>query len=206
MKTKLNRTRDALVYLEHYISGKTVDVGAGSAKYKSIIKKHTSEYITFDSVSGDNIDIVGDVLDMPFKDSSFDTVVSTQVLEHVKKPWIMISEISRILKTGGTCILTAPFITPYHSDPYDYFRFTKDGMLSLFQDDFEIIECGPYGKTFMVFFESIKQVYFSPYSKNKRGIWSDRFLRYFEKLCFFFDKFVKNKQIYANVYIVARKK
>ena len=194
------------MYSRKYIRGKTIDVGAGSAKYGNIIKTHASEYITFDSVPGEKIDVVGDVLHMPFKDDGFDTVISTQVLEHVEKPWIMVGEINRILKSGGICILSAPFMAPYHADPQDYFRFTREGMKSLFQDDFEIVECRPYGKTFMVLFESIKQVYFSPYKKSKRNVWFERFLRYLEKTCFFLDRFIKNEQIYANVYIVARKK
>ena len=206
MTHKLNRTRDVLMHLKHYIKGRTIDMGAGSAKYRSIIKGHASEYVAFDSTPGGKIDVVGDVLKMPFEDESFDTVISSQVLEHVKRPWVMVAEISRILKTDGVCLLTAPFMAPYHADPEDYFRYTQEGMKSLFQDDFEIVECQPYGKTFMVFFEYVKQVYFSPYKKTRRGLWSERFLRYLEKVCFYLDDFVRNDQVYANVYIVERKK
>jgi len=189
-----------------YIKGRTIDVGAGLAKYSNAIKEHSSEYIAFDTMPGKKIDVVGDVLKMPFKDISFDTVISTQVLEHVREPWVMVSEISRILKKGGVCILSAPFMAPYHSDPGDYFRYTTEGLKSLFDKDFEIVECKPYGKNFMVIFEWIKQVYFSPYKKKKNSVWRDRFLRHLEKICIFLDRFVRNEQVYANVYMVARKK
>ena len=202
----LKNTKDFILHIRHYISGETLDFGAGGAKYQHLIRPLASKYIPFDMQAGKNIDVVGSVLNPPFPNSSFDTVISTQVLEHVEKPWIMVGEINRILKSGGICILSAPFMAPYHADPQDYFRFTREGMKSLFQDDFEIVECRPYGKTFMVLFESIKQVYFSPYKKSKRNVWFERFLRYLEKTCFFLDRFIKNEQIYANVYIVARKK
>ncbi len=110
-------TRELVEYTKKYIKGKTLDFGAGNAKYKNIIKPRTSEYITFDVVPGKNIDVVGNALNSPFQDESFDTVVSTQVLEHVEKPWLMIKEIGRILKRGGVCILSAPFMVPYHADP-----------------------------------------------------------------------------------------
>ena len=206
MNNRLNRTRDVLIYGNKYIKGRTIDVGAGSAKYSDIIKTHASEYVAFDIMPGKNIDVVGDVLNMPFENDSFDTVISTQVLEHVEKPWVMVKEITRILKSGGVCLLSAPLMVPYHPAPQDYFRFTHVGMRSLFQNDFEIIECQPYGKTYIVLFEAIKQAYFHPYKKNKQSKWSERFLRYLEKVCLFLDKFVKNSQIYANVYIIARKR
>ncbi len=148
------QTREVVKYSLKYVKGRTLDLGAGSAKYKSIIKQKTSEYITFDMVEKEGIDVVGDILDLSFKDKSFDTIISTQVLEHVEKPWIMVKEIQRILRKNGICILTAPFLVPYHADPCDYFRYTKKGMESLFKNEnFEIIECDGYGKTFSVLSE-----------------------------------------------------
>lgn len=205
MKNRLNRTKDVIIYSQQYINGRVLDFGAGSAKYRNLIKPHALEYVAFDIKPGKNIDVVGDVLNAPFENESFDTVISTQVLEHVEKPWLMVAEIKRILKRGGVCILTAPFITPYHPAPKDYFRFTEEGMRSLFQNDFQIVECQTYGKKFMVVFESVKQICFSSYKKEKQGVWAERFLRYLEKICIFLDGFVKNNQIYANVYIVVRK-
>ncbi|MHA1751331.1 MAG: class I SAM-dependent methyltransferase, partial [Candidatus Helarchaeota archaeon] len=105
--TKFESTREVIKYSLKYISGKTLDLGAGSAKYRNIIKQKASEYITFDMIPGPHIDVVGNVLDLPFEDKTFDTIISTQVLEHVEKPWIMIKEIHRVLKKNGICILTA---------------------------------------------------------------------------------------------------
>ena len=201
---KFEQTKEVIEYSLKYISGKTLDLGAGSAKYRNIIKQKASEYITFDMVDGENIDVVGSVFDLPFNDEEFDTIISTQVLEHVEKPWIMIKEIHRVLKKDGHCILTAPFLGPYHADPYDYFRYTKEGIKSLFKNQgFQIVECKAYGKVFTVLSEFIRFSYFDPYKKARKGSW--RITRLMAKLARLLNKFSRNQIIYANVYIIAKK-
>ncbi|MHB0978196.1 MAG: methyltransferase domain-containing protein [Minisyncoccota bacterium] len=202
-----NNTREIIIHTQKFVQGKTLDFGAGTAKYRGLIKPKTSEYITFDMMAGSNIDVVGDVLKPPFKDGEFDTVISTQVLEHVEKPWVMINQIGRILKPGGICIITAPFIVPYHADPHDFFRYTEMGLTSMFKNEnFEIVESGTYGRTFGVLSEMIHFSLFSPYEAFGKKRVSRRIVAWVEKTAKFLDKFVKNKVIYSNVYVVARKK
>ncbi len=203
----MNNTREVIQHAKHYVSGKTLDFGAGTAKYQFLIRPFASEYRTFDMMPGKNIDVVGDVLNPPFEDNEFDTVVSTQVLEHVEKPWVMISQIGRILKSGGICIITAPFIVPFHADPYDFFRYTETGLTSMFKNEgFEIIESGTYGKTFGVLSEMVHFSLFSPYEARGKKRISRKIVMYMEKIARFLDRFVKNKVIYSNVFVVARKK
>ncbi len=200
-------TREVILHTQKYVSGETLDFGAGTAKYKGIIVPNTTKYVTFDMMAGKNIDVVGDVLNPPFGDSSFDTVISTQVLEHVEKPWVMVSQIGRITKLGGVCIITAPFLIPFHADPHDFFRYTREGMESLFKNEgFEIVESGTYGKTFSVFSEMIHFTLFNPYKPGGSGIWARRIMRLVEKCCSALDHLVRNKIIYSNVYVVAKKK
>jgi len=59
---------------------------------------------------------------IPFKDNVFDTVICTQVIEHVPRPWLVVHEIYRVLKEGGHLLLSTPFLYPYHLEPRDYFR------------------------------------------------------------------------------------
>lgn len=203
----IKTTRELVDYTKHYIFGDVLDYGAGTAKYRNLIKTKAATYTTFDVVPGENIDVVGDVLKAPFADGSFDSIVSTQVLEHVEKPWVMVSEMRRILRPGGICIVSAPFMFPYHAHPCDFFRFTTEGMKSLFvNENFEIVEIDSYGKTFTVFSEIIHLTFFSPYEEKKRGKWYLRIMRRIERFAGFLDKYSKSKIIYPNVYIVARKK
>ena len=201
---KFQQTREIVRYSLKYISGKTLDLGAGSAKYRNIIKQGSSEYISFDVAPSENVDVVGDVLNLPFRNDSFDTVISTQVLEHVEKPWIMIKEIRRVLKKDGICILTAPFMVPYHADPNDYFRYTIEGMKSLLRNEnFETIECDGYGRIFSVMAEFVRFSWFNPYEKPKMGSW--KITRFIAKTAQFLDRFSRSKIIYNNVYIIAKK-
>lgn len=201
------KTRDIVEHTLHYIKGETLDLGAGNAKYRHIIKPKTTKYVTFDMVDGPNIDIVGDILNLSLESSSFDTVISTQVLEHVRKPWVMVSEINRVLKSGGVAIASAPFLVPYHADPHDYFRYTKEGMSALFlENGFDVLECNSYGGLFFVFYEMIHFTLLNPYQGKSSKAWQVRILRYLEKVCEFFDRLFPTKIIYSNVYVVARKK
>lgn len=203
----LKNTREVVEYLSSHVSGQTLDYGAGTAKYRSIVEPHSSKYVAFDMVASSNVDIVGDVLMPPFHDESFNTIICTQVLEHVEKPWIVASQIRRILKKDGIAIVSAPFVFPYHADPYDFFRYTRQGLESLFKNEgFEIVESGTYGKMFSVFSEMIHFSVWNPYKPEGRTIWAGRAVRYMEKLAAFLDKFVENKTIYPNSYIVVKKK
>jgi len=202
---KIQQTRQVIIYAQKYISGKTLDLGAGRGKYSEIIKEKAKEYVAFDMVIGPKIDVVGDALNLPFNVETFDTVISTQVLEHVERPWLMIKEIHRVLKENGICILTVPFLVPYHPDPADYFRYTKEGLESLFKNEgFKIIRCNYYGSLFSTLSEIFRFVLFNPY-KKKQGVWSERIIRYQIKLANFLDKFIKTDIVYANVYIIAKK-
>lgn len=200
-----------MLHTSRFISGNTLDYGAGRAKYKGIIAPHASHYTAFDMIPGENVDVVGDALKPPFADNTFDTVISTQVLEHIQKPWVMVHEIARILKPGGICIMTAPFMVPYHADPHDYFRYTKEGLTSLLRGEgFEIIESDSYGKTFTVFSEMFHFVFFSHYNTAQRSAtqnkWISRMMRMVKSAGYQLDKLVKNKVLYPNSYVVAKKK
>ena len=76
-------------------------------------------------------------------------VISLEVLEHVKRPERVVREVFRVLKSGGVCILSTPFMAGYHGksdhDSYeDYFRFTHAGLQFLFRDaGFSSVEVFP---------------------------------------------------------------
>jgi ubiquinone/menaquinone biosynthesis C-methylase UbiE len=110
-----------------------LDAGAGECPYK----KHCThlEYIAQDFAqytgsgstglqtgSWDNsrIDIVSDITSIPVPDGSFDAVLCSEVLEHVPDPIAAIRELNRVLKPGGTLILTSPFASLTHFAPYHF--------------------------------------------------------------------------------------
>ena len=169
-----------------------------------MILKKASEYRSCDAVKNKNIDDICDILNLQYPPESFDTVISTQVMEHVNNPYKMATEINKILKFGGKVIVTTPFLISLHADPGDFFRFTKDGLSEIFkQAGFEILESGHYGGFFIVMSEMIHFSWFNPYEHH--GVWSGRIMKLIEKAAVFFDRFSPTKSIFAGSYIVAMK-
>ena len=55
--------------------------------------------------------LVGDALRIPFRDASFDRVICTEVLEHVPDERVVMAELARVLKPGGTIAVSVPATT-----------------------------------------------------------------------------------------------
>lgn len=62
---------------------------------------------------------------LPFADESFDTILLSDVLEHIPVPLDLCHEIARILRPGGTLIMNVPFFYRVHEAPHDYYRYTE---------------------------------------------------------------------------------
>ena len=71
-------------------------------------------------------------------------------------PQKAINEMHRILKEGGTCILSTRFMYPYHPDPKDYYRFTKDGLEYLFKE-FSKVEVIHHGNKIQTIWELLSR-------------------------------------------------
>ena len=198
----LSTTKDVIFHILPYIKGRVLDLGAGTAKYKPILIKNATDYIACDAKKNENIDTICDMTNLVFAPESFDTIISTQVFEHIYNPFLVAGEIKKVLKSGGHAIITAPFMVPSHPDPKDNFRFSKEGLEEIFKSQgFEIVESGIYGGFFMVLSEMFHFSRFSPYN-NKSG----RFIAAIEKIAKFFDKIFPSKIIYANAFVVAKKR
>ncbi|MFZ5559786.1 MAG: class I SAM-dependent methyltransferase [Patescibacteria group bacterium] len=132
----------------HYIKGKVLDVGAGSfSRYEGLF--NCSEYIKMDVEKGNNVDIVGRAENIPFKNESFDSVVCTEVFEHLEDPYKAAGEIYRVLKRGGYCLITTPQTCELHEEPKDFFRYTNFGLKKIFTvQGFKVIKCEQRGGFF----------------------------------------------------------
>jgi SAM-dependent methyltransferase len=72
--------------------------------------------------------------EFPIADNTYDIVLSGQVIEHVKKIWRWMKELSRVCKVGGTVITINPVSWPYHEAPVDCWRAFPEGMKALYDD------------------------------------------------------------------------
>lgn len=103
---------------------KILDLGAGN-------RRHAPNVINLEIEPNPEVDIIADGHLLPFKDDTFDAVISEAVLEHVHSPNRVISEIYRILKPGGYICVAVPFLQGYHASPHDYQRWTVPGIIQL---------------------------------------------------------------------------
>ena len=86
-----------------------------------------------------------DMINICYPDGVFDYIVADQVLEHVKYPWKAVEECRRVLKSEGYLILTSCFLQFIHGCPYDYWRFTPDGLKILCENYKSIEMVGGWG-------------------------------------------------------------
>jgi len=92
-----------------------------------------------DLFTGPEVDIQGDLLHLPIKDESIDTVLCAGVLEHVSGPNKAVQEIYRVLKFEGRLFIETPFMQTVHAAPKDFCRWTPDGLRQL-MTSFEILK------------------------------------------------------------------
>jgi SAM-dependent methyltransferase len=83
---------------------------------------------------------------LPMAEGSYDTVVLTEVLEHMAAPDKVLRECSRVLKPGGSIVASVPFLYCVHGDPHDYTRWTSRGIEKIFGEcGFSEIDIKPMG-------------------------------------------------------------
>jgi 2-polyprenyl-3-methyl-5-hydroxy-6-metoxy-1,4-benzoquinol methylase len=105
---------------------RVLDVGAGSGRYRDLFKH--CEYRTHDFAQEPgtvgnytDLDYVSDITAIPVEAASFDVAICTEVLEHVPEPQAALREIARILRPGGSLLLTAPLGSFLHQEPYHFY-------------------------------------------------------------------------------------
>jgi SAM-dependent methyltransferase len=136
-----SETRKALMEVGR---GRVLDLGCGEKPYELYRPAAAVEWIGLDVPENPTADVAGYAESLPFEAGEFDTVLCTEVLEHVADPAIVVQEIARVLKPGGYVFLTTPFYWPLHEEPHDYFRFTQYGLRHLFEKaGLEIVRMTP---------------------------------------------------------------
>lgn len=92
------------------------------------------DIINVDLIPYQAVNVVCDITKVPFKDNTVDQIINIAVLEHVPNPQAVIAEIHRILKPGGKLLCEIPFMQGFHASPYDFQRYTYEGMKVQFKD------------------------------------------------------------------------
>ena len=113
---------------------RVLDVGCGAMPYYPLFAAVADEYLGTDLEPGPNVRYVCPLEDLAVPDASFDLVLCTQVLEHVRTPADALREITRVLRPGGHAFVTTHGVWPFHPYPQDRWRWTQQGLESLVSD------------------------------------------------------------------------
>lgn len=136
---------DCLVWAERHLGPEHVSdkrvIEVGSYNYNgtlrdTVLELNPAEYIGVDLCHGPGVDMLCDVENLveKFGMDSFDLVISTCMLEHVRGWDRAVSNIKNICKAGGIILLIVPAVWEYHGCPYDFWRFDSKDVQQLFSD------------------------------------------------------------------------
>jgi len=195
-----------------HVSGRCLDAGSGRAPYKAELRARGVEVVSIDIQDrGGGIDHIADIQDMPvIASESMDSVICTEVLEHVPRPRDALRELARVLKPGGMLVLSVPHLSPIHEAPHDYFRYTRYGLRSLLESaGFEVVQMDAKGGLFAFLSHGVSAAFFSGLGAirvTRPLVWG---LNYFflVRVLGALDDAVGLKQLYpANYVVLARKR
>lgn len=150
-----------------------LDIGCGDGVLLSLISKKTEAQLTGVDLDIDSLKIAKTRLNatfikssattLPFKPSSFDLVIASEIIEHLKKPEKMLIEIKKVLKPNGRVIITTPVkLFPKPEDPLHIREFTTADLNKLLKKYFSkvvIKSSHPYW---------LKKIYTTPWFKLDR--------------------------------------
>jgi SAM-dependent methyltransferase len=126
---------------EHDVKGKTViEVGSYNVNgsLRPLIESYQPEkYIGVDIIAGSGVDVVcpAENLVNHFGEKSFDVVISTELLEHVRDWRMVISNLKKICKPEGILLITTRSKGfAYHAFPYDFWRYEEEDFETIFSD------------------------------------------------------------------------
>jgi len=120
------------------LQGKMMDFGCGSKPYKPIFG-HVKEYVGVDfageghSHENEQIDVFYNGKTLPFENNTFDSVLTSEVFEHIFNLEDILKELNRVMKPGGIMLITIPFAWYEHEQPNDFGRYTSFGIRAVLE-------------------------------------------------------------------------
>ncbi len=152
--SRLMVDRLATVYqrmIRQHATGALVDLGCGAAplylEYRELVSGVT--LVDWESSAYPNpcIDVHCDLNhEVPLPSACADTVLATDVLEHLYRPEAFLAECARLLRPGGKLLLGVPFLFYVHEAPHDYHRYTEHRLQQLVRGSgLRLVELEPIG-------------------------------------------------------------
>ena len=108
-----------------------LDLACGSGIHKPICEHAGFEWVGIDYAESSKATILADVHALPFKDASFDCILTVAAIQLFRYPLVAMREVCRVLKPGGTFLGTVAFLEPFHDD--GYYHYTHLGVINSLQ-------------------------------------------------------------------------
>ena len=207
--------RDLKEVISKYSQGDVLDVGCGNKPYETMFAGKINSYKGCDVVQSDlnKVDVICEATNLKFESSLFDTVFSTQVIEHVNEPLKMLQEINRVLKNDGTLILSAPFCWELHEEPYDFFRYSKYGLKAMLTNNgFDVIDIRANGGKWAAIIQMNINIIYSTFRKKSffvkimKGVFINlRLTALLNRIALWVDQKYYSDLLTLNYVVVARK-
>ena len=104
------------------------------------------EYIMTDYQEGIDVDVVCDLhkINNIFKYEEFDLILSFSTYEHLKYPQLVSHNLMKMLKVGGRILISTHQSFPLHGYKYDYYRFSREAIKSIFSKKMNFITITSY--------------------------------------------------------------
>ena len=141
--------KEYLVDIGNRKNKRILELGSREVTGRSTARQSFSqaEYVGFDYYPGNNVDVVGDAhrLSSYFKeDEKFDVIYSSACFEHFAMPWVVATEIAKMLKIGGVVFVETHFSFSSHERPWNFFQFSDMALKVLFSEElgFKCIDSG----------------------------------------------------------------
>lgn len=142
-----------------------LDAGAGNRAWNCVLRRRAERVVAVD-LHGPSAGVAADLRQLPFADETFDAALCTQVVEHIPDPEKALTEIRRVIKTGGAAVVTAPHLSRVHDAPADYYRFTIYGLRAKLEEaGWQVVTVQPAGGLLSFLGHNLYSVFLSLISK-----------------------------------------
>ena len=130
------------------VEGDILEIGTGTGYGVEIVAPNATRYITVDKQLPDSPLQLENVeyyyMEVPpigFENSSFDSVVSFQVIEHIEKDIEFVREVSRVLRPGGKFVVSTPNAPmSLTRNPWHVREYNADELRNLLECHFSKVE------------------------------------------------------------------
>lgn len=143
--------KDYVRLIREHCRGALLDCGCGDVPYYEAYSKLVAsvtcidwEHSLHENPYVDQYVDLNDIL--PFEGETFDTILVTDVLEHIAEPSLFMREISRITRPGGRVLIMVPFFYWIHEQPHDYYRYSEFALRRFCaQNSLTVVHLNSYG-------------------------------------------------------------